>query len=71
MSVLTNIKAKETEDKPIAVTDNLNGFIDTIKTIFLNSVTQICVVHQIKVLKNKQCLLDNGGVIFKLTFIYI
>ena len=32
----------------ITTTDNLNGFTDTIKTIFPNSVTQICVVHQIR-----------------------
>ena len=29
----------------ITTTDNLNGFTDTIKTVFPNSVTQICVVQ--------------------------
>ncbi len=48
MSVLTDIKARGTEEILITATDNLNGFTDTIKTIFPNSVTQICVVHQIK-----------------------
>lgn len=28
--------------------DNLNGFTDTIKNVFPNSKTQICVVHQIR-----------------------
>ena len=48
MSVLTDIKARGTEDVLITATDNLNGFTETIRTIFPNSVTQICVVHQIR-----------------------
>jgi transposase-like protein len=48
MSVLTDIKARGTQDILITATDNLNGFTDTIKTVFPNSVTQICVVHQIR-----------------------
>jgi len=48
MSVLTDIKARETQDILISATDNLNGFTDTIKTIFPNFVTQIYVIHQIR-----------------------
>lgn len=48
MTVLTDIKARGTQDVLITATDNLNGFTDTIKTIFPESVTQICVVHQIR-----------------------
>ena len=48
MSVLTDIKARGVNDILITATDNLNGFTDTIKTIFPNSTTQICVVHQIR-----------------------
>jgi len=48
MTVLTDIKARGTQDILITATDNLNGFTDTIKTVFPNSVTQICVVHQIR-----------------------
>lgn len=48
MTVLTDIKAKGTQDILITATDNLNGFTDTIKAVFPNSVTQICVVHQIR-----------------------
>jgi len=36
------------EDILITVTDNLNGFTDTIKNVFPESTTQICVVHQIR-----------------------
>lgn len=48
MSVLTDIKARGTQDILITATDNLNGFTETIKTVFPNSTTQICVVHQIR-----------------------
>jgi len=48
MAVLSDIKARGTQDILITATDNLNGFTDTIKTMFPNSVTQICVVHQIR-----------------------
>jgi len=48
MSVLTDIKARGVEDILITATDNLNGFTNTIRTVFPESVTQICVVHQIR-----------------------
>jgi len=48
MSVLTDLKARGVQDILITATDNLNGFTDTIKTIFTQSATQICVVHQIR-----------------------
>ncbi len=48
MSVLTDMKARGIEDILITVTDNLNGFTDTIHNIFPQATTQICVVHQIR-----------------------
>lgn len=48
MNVLTDLKARGVLDILITVTDNLNGFTDTIKTVFQQSATQICVVHQIR-----------------------
>lgn len=48
MSVLTDMKARGVEDLLITATDNLNGFTDTIRTVFPESKTQICVVHQIR-----------------------
>ena len=48
MSVLTDIKARGTQDILFTAADNLNGFIDTIRTFFPNSTMQICVVHQIR-----------------------
>ena len=48
MGVLTDLKARGVEDILITVTDNLNGFTETIKSVFPASITQICVVHQIR-----------------------
>ncbi|EGJ71133.1 transposase mutator type [Bacteroides coprosuis DSM 18011] len=48
MSVLTDLKARGTEDVLITATDNLNGFTDTIRTVFPESKTQICIVHQVR-----------------------
>lgn len=48
MSVLTDMKARGLEDILITATDNLNGFLQTIRSIFPDSAAQICVVHQIR-----------------------
>jgi transposase-like protein len=48
MSVLTDMKARGVKDILVTVTDNLNGFTETIATVFPESTKQICVVHQIR-----------------------
>ncbi len=48
MSVLTDLKARGVEDILIASTDNLAGFTDAIKSVFPLTVTQLCVVHQVR-----------------------
>ncbi len=48
MSVLTDLKARGVEDILITCTDNLNGFTETIRTVFPEAATQVCVVHQIR-----------------------
>lgn len=48
MGVLTDLKARGVEDILVTVTDNLNGFTNTIKSVFPQTDTQICVVHQIR-----------------------
>jgi len=48
MSVLTDLKARGVKDILITATDNLNGFTQTIRSVFPESQTQICVVHQIR-----------------------
>src|SRR5690606_37853889 len=48
MNVLTDLKARGVEDILITATDNLNGFTNTIRSVFPESQTQICVVHQIR-----------------------
>lgn len=44
MRVLTNLKARSVEDILITAIDNLNGFTQTICSVFPESQTQICVV---------------------------
>lgn len=48
LSVLTDLKARGVEDILIACTDNLKGFTDAIKGVFPDSITQLCIVHQIR-----------------------
>jgi len=48
MGVLTDLKARGVQDILITSTDNLNGFTNTIRTVFPQSSTHICVVHQIR-----------------------
>ena len=60
MGVLTDLKARGVQDILITCTDNLNGVTDAIRSVFPQSYTQICVVHQIRnsckyaVYKNKK-----------------
>jgi putative transposase len=48
LSVLTDLKARGVEDILIACTDNLKGFTDAIHGVFPGTVTQLCMVHQIR-----------------------
>jgi putative transposase len=48
MNVLTDMRSRGVEDMLITSTDNLKGFTEAIVSIFPQSVTQICVVHQIR-----------------------
>jgi transposase-like protein len=48
MSVLTDLKARGVEDILIACTDNLKGFTEANNGVFPTTVTQLCIVHQIR-----------------------
>lgn len=48
MGVLTDLKTRGVEDILITVTDNLKGFTKTINSVFPETATQICTVHQIR-----------------------
>lgn len=48
ISVLTDLRSRGVEDILITSTDNLKGFTEAITSVFTQSVTQICVVHQIR-----------------------
>lgn len=48
LTVLTDLKARGVEDILIACTDNLSGFTQAIKGVFPKTVTQLCIIHQIR-----------------------
>ena len=48
LSALNDIKARGVEDVLIACTDNLAGIKQAIKAIFPATITQLCIVHQIR-----------------------
>ena len=65
INILTEIKARGVKDILIACTDNLAGIRQAIKSVFPDTVTQLCVVHQIRnsircvVWKNRKHFLSN------------
>ena len=48
MSVLSDLKSRGVEDILIACTDNLAGFTKATKGVFPETITQLCIVHQIR-----------------------
>lgn len=48
LGVLTDMKARGVQDIMVTATDNLKGFAEAIISVFPQSKTQICVVHQIR-----------------------
>jgi transposase-like protein len=48
MTVLSDLKIRGVEDILIACTDNLAGFTKAIKSVFPETITQLCIVHQIR-----------------------
>lgn len=48
LGVLTEMKSRGVQDIMITATDNLKGFTDAITSVFPQSKTQVCVVHQIR-----------------------
>lgn len=48
MTVLSDLKSRGVEDILIACSDNLTGFTKAIKGVFPETITQLCIVHQIR-----------------------
>lgn len=48
LSVLTDLRARGVNDILIACTDNQTGFTKAIAEVFPQTITQLCVVHQIR-----------------------
>jgi putative transposase len=48
LSILTEIKSRGVNDMFIACVDGLRGFSEAIEAIFPDTITQLCIVHQIR-----------------------
>jgi putative transposase len=48
MGVLTDLQVRGVKDIIVTSTDNLRGFTEAIRSIFKNTKTQICIVHQLR-----------------------
>lgn len=48
VNVLTDLKARGVQDVLIACTDNLAGINQAIKAVFPETISQLCIVHQIR-----------------------
>lgn len=48
MTVLTDLRTRGVENILIACTDNLTGFTEAIHAVFPQTMTQLCIVHQIR-----------------------
>jgi transposase-like protein len=48
VGALTDLRARGVEDVFITCSDNLKGFTEGIRSVFPQTATQICVVHQIR-----------------------
>jgi len=48
MHILTELRARGVENIAIACTDNLKGLTQAIKAVFPDTLTQLCIIHQIR-----------------------
>jgi putative transposase len=48
LSVLTELKNRGLQDIFVACVDGLKGFTEAIESVFPDTVTQVCIVHQIR-----------------------
>ena len=48
LSVLTELQNRGVRDIFIACVDGLKGFTEAIESVFPNTITQVCIVHQIR-----------------------
>lgn len=47
LNVLTDLQNRGVRDILITCVDGLKGFLDTIQSVFPNTIVQLCIVHQI------------------------
>lgn len=67
---LTDLRARGVQDVLIACSDNLKGLTQAIKAIFPDTVTRLCVVHQIRNSLKHVPYRDRGSVVKDLKGIY-
>ena len=48
LSIVTDLKNRGVEDILIASVDGLKGFSEVINSVFLQTIVQRCIIHQIK-----------------------
>lgn len=70
MKALTDLRARGLQDIIIACSDNLKGLTEAIKAIFPETVTQLCIVHQIRNSLKKVPYKDRKEVAKDLKIIY-
>ena len=70
LTVLTDLKLRGVEDILIACTDNLTGFTQAIKSVFPNTMPQLCIVHQIRNSCKFVCSKDRKSLCADLKLIY-
>lgn len=70
MQVLDDLKARGVEDIFVSVSDNLTGLTKAISTIFPKSLTQICIVHQVRNSLNRVARKDKKAFVALLKDVY-
>jgi transposase-like protein len=70
MKALTDLRARGVQDIIIACSDNLKGLTEAVKAIFPQTVTQLCIVHQIRNSLKKVPYKDRKEVAKDLKYIY-
>lgn len=48
LNILSDLKSRGVKDILIGCIDNLKGFNDAIKAVFPKTITQLCIIHQIR-----------------------
>ena len=70
LSILTELRARGLKDIFIACVDGLKGFTEAIEAVFPDTITQLCIVHQIRHSLTYVSYKDRKAVVEDLKLIY-